>query len=117
MLLRDDRRRVVQPEVKKASRCLSVIIHLSPEDVKGTYLPKAAYDHAMESWRTLACDEHAFESKQMRQGSASVFYHDVVHYGPEHPRTANGARWVLFVMFSPEKTARQAAVQEYYHCN
>jgi hypothetical protein len=125
--LHDKNRQAIKGS-KKASECLSIIIHLNPCTMKGTYVPNVTakeLDRRLDTGTTANCQSIEFVSNDMEQGDALVFYQDVPHYGPEFPVDAslevgkvniNSWRWVLFVMFSPESTAGQDEIQDLLIC-
>jgi hypothetical protein len=77
--------------VLKAPHCLSVVLHLNPRPVKGTYMPTLTFDALKQQMdfkdgrKRFGCNDADFESKDMHQGDVLAFYQDVPHYGPEHP--------------------------------
>ena len=102
------RRKRKRTDENKAARCISIVIHLTPGITSGAHVP----DAPAADMRVLltnpakglepACDESNFVSHAMHGGDLCLFFNDVAHYGPANTSTTDW-RFVLFVLYSPEK--------------
>jgi hypothetical protein len=120
------------PLPKKAPQCVSIVLHLNPEPMPSTHVPRAPVTDGTPSWSTASssppCDEEEKEQQQQQQqqqqqhhfvshddmhgGDLLLFFSDVAHFGPTNALTSNW-RWVLFVMFSPEAGSDQDGQQTF----